>query len=135
LINRARSFIYSTAPSPAIAAAAKAAIDFLVSPEGMVRRMCLFENLVRFAEGLPDRFRREETTQSAIFPIVLGTEEQALAASRWLRQHGFLIPAIRFPTVPRGTARLRITISALHTEEQISALCTALTKLAADQAG
>ena len=67
--------------------------------------------------------------QSAIIPLIIGDEEKAMAASQWLREKGFLVPAIRYPTVSRGSARLRVTLSASHTKEQVSALCGALAKL------
>jgi 7-keto-8-aminopelargonate synthetase-like enzyme len=68
--------------------------------------------------------------RSAIIPLILGEEERAMAAAQWLREKGFLAPAIRYPTVARGSARLRVTLSAAHTREQVGALCAALGKLA-----
>jgi 7-keto-8-aminopelargonate synthetase-like enzyme len=73
--------------------------------------------------------------QSAIIPLIIGEEEKALAAAQWLREKGFLIPAIRYPTVARGTARLRVTLSAGHTQEHVSGLCAALVSLAGEGAG
>ncbi len=126
LINRARSFIYSTAPSPAVAAAGTAAIEFLMSPAGEKRRQTLRAHLAYFASCLPPLFAEGQKVQSAIIPIVLGTSEAALAASQMLADKGFFVPAIRFPTVARDAARLRVTISAKHTPKQIDALCTIL---------
>ena len=129
LINRARSFIYSTAPSPAVAAAGTAAIEFLMSPAGEKRRQTLRAHLAYFAGCLPQLFAEGQKVQSAIIPVVLGPSEAALAASRMLADKGFFVPAIRFPTVARDAARLRVTISARHTPKQIDALCAILRTL------
>jgi len=114
LINKARSFIYSTAPAPSQAAAALAALNLLESPEGQKLRQKLQDNIASFKASSP------------IVPVILGENETALAASQNLLEKGFLVPAIRYPTVPRGTARLRITLSAAHSQEQIKALQKAL---------
>jgi 7-keto-8-aminopelargonate synthetase-like enzyme len=129
LINRARSFIYSTAPPPALAEASRAAVEFLMSDEGEARREKLWENLKHLDKELDDSFPRERPPHSAIIPIIVGNEDTAVAASRWLSDRGFFVPAIRYPTVAKGTARLRITLSASHTCEEISRLCEALKKL------
>ena len=129
LINRARSFIYSTAPPPAIAAAARAAIDFVSSGVGEERRRALWKNITQFGEEAPRELLTGSAPQSAIVPLILGNEDIALAAAHYLTEHGFLAPAIRFPTVARGAARLRVTLSASHTPEQISALCEVLQRL------
>lgn len=129
LVNRARSFIYSTAPPPHIAATAAAAIDFLLSPAGEERVRKLRANLQQFSEQMPGEFLLNPTPQSAIVPIMIGAEETALAASQWLSETGFFVPAIRYPTVAKGSARLRVTLSAAHTPEQIERLCEALASL------
>jgi 8-amino-7-oxononanoate synthase len=129
LINRARSFVYSTAMPPAMAAAALASIEFLSSPEGEARRRKLWENLKVLAEGLPPGLTPEKL-RSAIVPVMLGDEERALAASRMFFDRGFFVPAIRYPTVARGAARLRLTLSAAHEPEEIQAVTEALWKLA-----
>jgi 7-keto-8-aminopelargonate synthetase-like enzyme len=122
LINRARSFIYSTAPPAAIAAATIAAIEFLQSPEGEERRRILWKNIALLHQSLaPDK-----APASAIFPLIVGDEQQALDLSNSLRKAGFFVPAIRYPTVARGSARLRITVTAAHTEDQIRALAAAI---------
>lgn len=120
LINRARSFIYSTAPSPAVAHAARHAIEWIAGPLGDERRRSLW----RHVHHLADRLRLP--AHSAILPLILGDNATALAAADDLRQHGYLIPAIRYPTVPRGQARLRITLSATHCEADIDHLADAL---------
>jgi 7-keto-8-aminopelargonate synthetase-like enzyme len=131
LINRARAFIYSTAPPPAIAAAALAAVDFLASTEGEERRLLLWER-IRLMQGLLPRAGLNEEqggARSAIFPWVVGDEEAALNLAAALQNEGFLIPAIRYPTVTKGAARLRITVSVAHEEPQIRAFCEVIGKL------
>jgi len=129
LINRSRSFIYSTAPPPAIAAAAIAAVEFMLSPAGEKRRQALKENLNHFACQMPALFAEGKKIQSAIIPIIIGSTEAAIEASRLLADKGFFVPAIRYPTVPRDSARLRVTISARHTPKQITGLCEWLRNL------
>jgi 8-amino-7-oxononanoate synthase len=129
LINRARSFIYSTAPPPSIAAAATAAIQFLMSPAGERRRQELRSRLTLFADEMPELLPPGRKIQSAIFPIILGAAERAIEACNALGQAGFFAPAIRYPTVPRDRARLRITFSARHTPEQIRDFSAELRKL------
>ncbi len=116
LVNRARTFIFTTALSPPDTAAALAALNIYRSEEG---------------ERLRDRLRRHVDTlqpghPSPIVPIVLGSEAAALAAARALLDHGIHIPAIRPPTVPKGTSRLRLTLSAAHSDEMIARLQAAL---------
>jgi 8-amino-7-oxononanoate synthase len=125
LINRARSFIYSTAPPPAIAAAGLAAVDFLASPEGENRRLLLWERIRLMQQLLPRTGSEGEDVAagSAIFPLIVGDEKAALDMAAALQTEGFLVPAIRYPTVAKGTARLRITVTAAHEEAQIEALC------------
>jgi 8-amino-7-oxononanoate synthase len=128
LINRARSFIYSTAPAPAIAAAALAAVDFLSSHQGEERRLLLWERIRLMQELLPrTEFNEKHVAPcSAIFPWIVGGEKTALNLAAALQSDGFLVPAIRYPTVAKGTARLRITVTAAHEEAQIEALCEAI---------
>ena len=123
LINRARSFIFSTAPSPAIAAACRESLRIVQSPEGDKRRASLQENLRHLAAEM-----NMEVPPSAIVPLLLGSEERALHEAARLREEGFFVPAIRYPTVPRNRARLRVTLSASHTPEQIRQLARALRK-------
>jgi 7-keto-8-aminopelargonate synthetase-like enzyme len=123
LINRARSFIYSTAMPPSQAAAAAAAVTLLLGPAGDERRRRLRENVAYFREqiGLP-----EPQFSSAIVPVLVGDEVAAVQASEALRERGFWIPAIRYPTVARGQARLRVTLSAQPSQVEIAALAAAL---------
>ena len=119
LINRARSFIYSTAPSPALAHAACVCVSEVIQGrEGDLRRLRLWEHL--------RRLRPQVLPASAIVPEIIGDERETLALSTRLRDSGLLIPAIRYPTVARGSARLRITVSSAHTESQIERLMQAL---------
>lgn len=119
LINRARSFIYSTAPSPALAATIHKALDWITGEEGEIARDVLWSRIREISKD----------STSPIIPRILGSNEDALAASDSLHRSGILVPAIRYPTVPKGSARLRITISAAHTREQILELKNALAGL------
>ncbi len=129
LVNRARSFIYSTAPPPATAAAATAAIEWLMTEAGEQRREALWKNLARLGDAMPRSLLGEKRIQSAIVPIILGESERALDAAERLLEAGFVVPAIRYPTVAKDAARLRITVTASHTAEQITALCAALNRV------
>ncbi len=131
LVNRARSFIYSTAASPAVAAAGCAAVEWMLSAAGEKRRQQLRQNLAQFASEMPPLFSGERKVQSAIVPVIVGKAEAALEAAQLLADKGFLVPAIRFPTVARDAARLRVTLSARHTPRQISGLCAELRNIAA----
>ena len=134
LVNRARSFIFSTAPPPAVAAAALAAVDFLASSEGEERRQILWERIRTLRAALPRRPWDEppsaipSSSGSAIHPWMVGDEQGAIDLARSLQTEGFLVPAIRYPTVAKGSARLRITVTAAHTKPQIEALSAALAR-------
>jgi 8-amino-7-oxononanoate synthase len=110
LINRARPFIYSTAPPPAVAATAIAAIDLIASDKGDNLRATLWKNIRQLSHALDS----EKEPESAILPRLIGDENAALQASQALLGQGFLAPAIRYPTVARGEARLRFTANATH---------------------
>lgn len=128
LVNRARSFIFSTAPPPAFAAAATAAVELLASPLGEERRLLLWERIAALRSAL-NPGPAEPQTGSAIHPLVIGDEATALQLARALQTEGFLVPAIRYPTVAKGSARLRITVTASHTAAQIHALAGAIHRL------
>jgi 8-amino-7-oxononanoate synthase len=131
LINRARSFIYSTAPPPGIVAASLAAVDFLSSADGEERRLLLWKK-INFLRGLLPMNAmntKGSNTSSAIFPWIVGDEQAALDLASALQNEGFLVPAIRYPTVAKGAARLRITVTAAHQEDQIRSLCEAIKRL------
>jgi len=122
--TRARSFVFSTGIARNLAQLVLRALDLLRGPEGAARRTALWSNARRFAEliGAPP-------PASPIFPIIVGANARALALSRALHERGFHVQAIRPPTVPADTARLRITISASHSPEEIEALAAALRTL------
>ena len=119
LVNRARPFVFTTASPPSVAAAALAALALLRSPEGDERRQRLREHVDRLRPG----------HASAIVPVPVGDEEAALAASAALLEKGFLVPAIRPPTVPAGTSRLRVSLTAAHTDDHVARLAAALSAL------
>jgi 8-amino-7-oxononanoate synthase len=124
LLNRARTFIFTTAsPAPVLAAAA-AALGIIQSDEGAQRRATLQARItqLRSALGLAD-------DASPIIPVILGTDRAALDASARLRAAGLFVQAIRPPTVPDGTARLRVTLSAAHTAADVDRLVAALRTL------
>jgi 8-amino-7-oxononanoate synthase len=125
LRNRARPFIFTTAPTPADAAAALAAVRIVRSAEG--------EALVARLRGHVERLRPGHPTP--IVPVVLGEEAAALAAAGDLLARGLLVPAIRPPTVPVGSSRLRVALSAAHTGEQVDRLAAALGMLGLSGAG
>jgi 8-amino-7-oxononanoate synthase len=126
LVNRARSFIFSTAPVPASAAAATAAIQLLQTAEGRQRLDTLRQNIVWLTSKL---INQNSKLFSAIIPIILGSEDKTLAAADQLRKKNIFVPAIRYPTVARGKARLRVTLSAAHSPEDLSKLISALEAL------
>lgn len=119
IVNEARPFIFTTAGAPADAAAALAALQIARSTEGegLIARLRAHVDAVR--PGHP----------SPIIPVVVGHENDAVAASRTLLERGFLVPAIRPPSVPEGTSRLRVTLSAAHTDEQVQGLVSALAEV------
>ena len=123
LVNRARSFIFSTAPVPAAAAAATAGIQIAQSAEGQERRIQLRQRVAEFQAAIgnpPPAFT------SAILPVLIGDEAKTVAISAQLREQGLFVPAIRYPTVARGAARLRITLTAAHVAADVARLVEAL---------
>ncbi len=119
VVNQARSYIFTTALSPADSAAALVSVGVVRSGEGAELRRRLRTNVDRLRPGHP----------SPIVPVVLGDEARTVAAAGALLEQGMLVPAIRPPTVPPGTSRLRVTLSAAHAPSQIDALATALANL------
>ncbi len=126
LVNTARSFIYSTALPSACAAAGSAALEILGTREGDLLRSRLWNNVFLLAKGLATKLRQGFEPASAIFPVVTGEVQQTVRLAESLLESGFLVPAIRYPTVARGSARIRIALSASHTPEQIEALSGAI---------
>ena len=123
LVNRARSFVFSTAPVPAAAAAATAGIKLVQSAEGELLRSRLQQRIAEFQSAIGNR---QSPISAAIIPLILGDEARAVAAATSLRGQDIFVPAIRYPTVARGAARLRITLNAAHTAADVSALARAL---------
>jgi 8-amino-7-oxononanoate synthase len=128
LENRARSFLFTTAAPPSLLAAALAALRIIDSATGSQRRRLLADNITHLRDRLapltPSTPRPPLPTP--IVPFILGADGAALAISRALLAEGHFVQAIRPPTVPEGTARLRITLSATHTESEVDALAGAL---------
>jgi 8-amino-7-oxononanoate synthase len=122
LLNRARSFIFSTAPVPAAAAAATAAVRLIQTAEGDTLRTRLWQRVDELKNELIRAGCALPPVQSAILPLHVGDERKAVQLADGLREHGVFIPAIRFPSVARRAARLRVTVTAAHTSEHIVAL-------------
>lgn len=123
LVNRSRSFMFSTAPPPALAHAACTALRLIQSAEGSKRREVLLQHGRILGAG-----------RTPIHPHILGANAAALDAALMLETMGFLVPAIRYPTVPRGSARLRVSLSAAHPAHAVRSLRQALDSVAANQA-
>ena len=123
LINRARSFIFSTAPVPAAAAAATEGVRFVQSPRGKARTTLLWERVNEFHSLLNAPAPK---FLSAIIPIIIGDETKALETATTLRDQNIFVPAIRYPTVARGEARLRVTVTAAHKADDLKQLAAAL---------
>ncbi len=117
--NRARSFIYTTGLPPAAVAASVAALDVIENSPELTEKPLIKAQLFTRLMGLPE-------AESSIVPLVLGDEGRALAASQALEEAGFLVTAIRPPTVPRGTARLRFTFAAGHEDGDVERLVATL---------
>jgi 7-keto-8-aminopelargonate synthetase-like enzyme len=126
ILNRARPFMFSTAPVPAQVAAARAGIELVQSDEGEERCGKLWGLVSRLSDGLIRRGWKLPAVSGAIFPLMVGEEKAAVALSRRLLEAGVLVPAIRYPTVARGKARLRLTVSAAHEPADIDQLLEAL---------
>ncbi len=126
LINRARSFIYTTAPPMHMAHALTAILGLMRSGHGDQLRSKLHTNVSQAEVLLKGIGMAPPAVQAAILPVIIGEASLALTASARLRDSGFLIPCIRYPTVARGSARLRITLSADHSPSQIASLGLAM---------
>jgi 7-keto-8-aminopelargonate synthetase-like enzyme len=126
LVNRARSFIFSTAPVPAAAAAAHAGIQLLQSSEGEERRMRVWSLIDQLKNALVGTAFKVPVVQSAIMPLIIGLESEAVDLATRLRNRNIFVPAIRYPTVARGEARLRVTLTAAHTSEDVQQLVATL---------
>ena len=127
LKSRARTFIFTTATPPLIAASTLAALD--VIEQEPWRQIKLQQHIHRLRTALTEQGWDLLPSQSAIQPIIIGSAEDALALSQQLNEQGLLVSAIRPPTVPRGTSRLRITLSAAHSDEMVERLIERLNLL------
>lgn len=129
MIQRARPYIYTTAAAPALAHALLTSLDIIAGDEGKGLRSHLASLLAQLNEELKlERWQRVES-HTAIQPIIIGSNDEALRAASALHARGLWVPAIRPPTVPAGTARLRVTLSAAHTHEEVAQLTAALNDL------
>ena len=134
LVQRARPYIYTTGMSPALAQVLLAAMELVESEEGAARRRHLQQLIARLRAGLSALVQQYPhwslpDSATAIQPLLVGSNEDALRLSATLEQAGIWVPAIRPPTVPAGTARLRFTLSAAHTDAQLDQLLAVLATL------
>jgi 8-amino-7-oxononanoate synthase len=127
LINFSRPFIFATALPPALCEAAREAL-FVIEEEPLLRKR-LWENIRKVHKGLAELGFSIAEPASAILPVILGDEKKALAAFEALLKQGLFIPAVRYPTVPKGKARLRVTVSAAHASQDIQVLLKAFRAL------
>ena len=127
LINTARSYIFTTGTPPMLAEGLLTALDLI--EQGDARRAQLADLIARFKAGLRLRRWRLLPSETPIQPIVIGDNHETLAVSRALDDAGLWVPAIRPPTVPRGSARLRVVLSAAHRPEQVDRLVDSLNRL------
>ncbi len=128
LVNQARSYVYTTATPPALSVALLASLQLIA--QGDALRAHLKRLVVQLRKGLSDLPWQLMPSDTAIQPLLIGDNKQALGLSEGLRARGIWVAAIRPPTVPQGTARLRITLSAAHSEEDVQRLIEALHALA-----
>jgi len=128
LINHARSYVYTTASPPALSVALSQSLQLIA--QGDALRLQLQKLIVKLREGLEDLPWKMMPSITAIQPLLVRDTQRALKLSEALREHGIWVAAIRPPTVPQGTARLRITLSATHSEADVAQLTTALHELA-----
>ncbi|NHZ43204.1 8-amino-7-oxononanoate synthase [Massilia aquatica] len=129
MIQRGRPYIYTTAAPPALAHALLTSIDIIGGDEGASRRAHLASLVQAFDQQLDLQRWQRVASNTAIQAIVIGTNEEVLRIGAGLHGHGLWVPAIRPPTVPEGTARLRVTLSAAHTHEEVAQLAAVLNDL------
>ncbi|WP_373887952.1 aminotransferase class I/II-fold pyridoxal phosphate-dependent enzyme [Massilia sp. WF1] len=133
MIQRARPYIYTTAAPPALAHALLASLDIIEGEEGAQRRTQLNGLIAQLDGELRLQRWQRPLSHTAIQPIVIGANEEALRVAGRLHAQGLWVPAIRPPTVAVGTARLRVTLCAAHTEHDVARLATTLNKLETEQ--
>ncbi len=129
LVNKARPYIYTTAAPPALAHALLTSLEIIQSEEGQARRAHLQALIAQLRRDLKLKRWTLMPSDTAVQPIVIGDNAESLQAAATLYEQGFWVPAIRPPTVPVGTARLRITLSAAHTTEDLAMLIDAVNRL------
>lgn len=129
LVNKARPYIYTTAAPPALAHTLLTSLDIIQGEEGAQRRAHLKNMIAQLRRDLKLKRWQLMPSSTAVQPILIGDNAESLQAAATLYEQGFWVPAIRPPTVPLGTARLRITISAAHTSEDLAALIDAVNGL------
>lgn len=126
LVQRARPYIYTTAAPPAVAHALLASLDLIAGKEGRERREHLRQLIAQLKSGLKLKRWRLAESSTAIQPVIIGGNEEAMHIAERLNERGIWVPAIRPPTVPPGTARLRITLSAAHCADDVAQLVNAI---------
>lgn len=129
LVQRARPYIYTTAAPPAVAHALLTSLDIIEGDEGAARRANLNRLIAQFREELTLQRWQLLPSATAIQPIVIGANDEAMHVAAALYDAGFWVPAIRPPTVPAGTARLRVTLSASHDAADVTRLTSAVQSL------
>jgi len=129
LVQRARAYIYTTASPPAVAHALLTSLDIIAGEEGAARRMHLQKLITQWRNGLHLTRWQPVASDTAIQPLVIGDNSEALRVAAALYEQGLWVPAIRPPTVPIGTARLRVTLSAAHTADDVARLLAAIHQL------
>ena len=129
MVQRARPYIYTTAAPPALAHALLASLDIIGGPEGLERRAHLAALVAHLRDALRFKHWQLAPSNTAIQPVIIGSNDDALRASAALHEQGLWVPAIRPPTVAPGTARLRVTLSAAHSHDEVARLARALNEL------
>jgi len=127
LINHARPFIFATALPPLVCAAALEGLRIIRSQPELRKK--LWSNIHYFKSVLSEKGIKLPAITSAIFSIIIGEEKEALKVSQQLAEMGYLVPAVRYPAVSKGKARLRVTVSACHDERQIEGFAAALSSI------
>jgi len=129
LIQRARPYIYSTASPPALAHALLTSLKIIAGEEGTRRRAVLNERITQWKSAVNLNHWQMLDSETPIQPVLIGDNARTMAAAHQLREQGFWVGSVRPPTVPLGTARLRVTLSAAHTLDQVAQLASRVNAL------
>jgi len=129
LVQRARTYIFTTASPPAVAHAVSASVRLIGGDEGRARRAQLAQHIARTREILRSTSYKPIDSHTAVQSLIIGSNEETLAVAAALDEAGLWVPAIRPPTVPAGTSRLRISLSAAHTQHDLERLAAAFETL------